>query len=139
MTDRQELGGFPLDLLPTVRVPGLPQDNSLVTLPAELNGVELPWYTLSEISRFFFQKERHWLSRKLNGEENRPPVGHRLYFTPPPEKKIGDGGEPKRWTLGEVERMVVWMHESRTIKYREYLIARQIVAWVARGYGAYDG
>ena len=137
-----DLGGFPIELVSTVRVPGLPEDGSLVTRPAELAGVEMPWFQLSDVANFFFQKESRWLRRRLHREENRPPVGHPLYFSPLLDHeggKLGKGDTAKRWSLGEVERMVCWLHESRTIEYRKYLIARQIVAWVSRGYGVYDG
>jgi hypothetical protein len=133
------MGGFSIELLPVVIVPGLPQDGSLVTTPAELAGAPLPWFTLSEISRFFFMKDARWLRRKLQEEENQPPVTHPLFFSPLPGARMVKGDAPKRWTLGEVERMVVWMYEARTIKYRPYLIARQVVAWVARGHGVYNG
>lgn len=133
-----ELGGFPVEIVQAIRVPGLPVDGGLVTRDAEIAGIELPWFFASEVSKVFFAKDVRWFHRFLSTQPL-PPLGHPFYFEAKQDADEEGTVERRRWTLAEVERMVCWLLESHAISYRKYITGRQTVAWIARGHGVYDG
>lgn len=103
---------------------------------AERVGLWVPSYSASEISRVFFTRRNgRFLGSKLK-EVVHPDIGTDVYFTPMWEND-GTGRTGQKWTLGEVERMIIHLFTQDAISYDQYVIGRQIVAWTARGFGCF--
>lgn len=129
---------IPQDWVMTVRIPGLPPGGRLVMADAEEMCAWQPTYSAGEISRIFLTRRNdRFLSRKLR-DMDPPEIATDTYFTPLWETE-SPGPSGQRWTLGEVERMIIYLYLQKEITYTQYTIGRQIVAWTARGFGCYHG
>lgn len=125
-----------IDWIQTVRIPGLPPGGRLVMADAERAGAWQPSYSAAEISKIFFTRRNgRFVSTKLSSVDP-PEIGTDNYFTPLWENdETNKTGQ--RWTLGEVERMIIHLYASQAITYTQYTIGRQMVAWTARGFGCF--
>lgn len=117
-----------------MRFPGLPQeDGRMIMAFAEQMGWEQPAYSPTEVAHFFFQSTRKgadWLYRKLAKYQPRP--GDPYSFAPLDEKR-----SDTRWTLGDVERMIMFLSRERAIDSDRTIVSLWLVLWTAKGYGLY--
>ena len=122
-----------------VVIPGIPPFPERALAEAESLGERQPTYNAREISKTFFQSwsPDHYLYKKLR-KSPLPPLGTDLFFTHPRQTAFGERSG-QTWTLGEVERMIIWYYSVKAITYNQYITSRQIVVWIARGFGIYYG
>lgn len=119
------------------QVPGLPPAGGLCLAEAEQMGEKFErLYSRGAISNRFMFARKAWI-RDVLANIDHPPEGDIFWYEPPLRHSFDDRRPTQKWTLPDVERMIVWFYLQGPLGYREYICGRQLVAWTARGQGVF--